>query len=132
MANVPQPPPSQLPESNAPEADAAAVSNARLAVVASRGGDGLGVSVTVEGTGRIYRIEPDRDPRQPRFWCLRVYRCTSAGVVAPNERSWWGSGGMTRADLPAAIGAVRGDPTAWLAGQEQQELRAWMLESGAA
>ena len=100
-----------------------------MTVVATRGGDGLGVSVTVEGTKRFFRIEPARDPHEPRFWCLRVYRCTSAGVVTPTERSWWGAGGMTRAELPAAMSAIRDDPTAWLANQPHPELREWMLES---
>lgn len=103
-----------------------------LTVVATRGGDGLGVSVKVEGTGRVFRIEPARDPNQPRFWCFRVYRCTSAGVVSQADGSWWGAGGMSRAELPAAVSAIRTDPNAWIAGRERAELRGWILESSEA
>jgi len=118
------------PESSAPISEPEATPAGRLTVIATRGGDGLGVTVSVEGSRRIFRIEPARDPNQPRFWCLRIYRCTSAGVVAPSEQSWWGGGGMSRSDLPAIIASIRVDPTSWLAGQEQQDLRGWMMESG--
>jgi hypothetical protein len=99
-----------------------------FSVVNSRGGDGLGLSFKVEATGRVFRVEPARDPHQPRFWCLRVYRCSAAGVASQTERSWWGHGGMTRADLPAAVSAIRDDPERWLADQELAELRAWIME----
>jgi hypothetical protein len=126
VSQTEQPP----PESSAPLSESEAVPAGRLTVIATRGGDGLGVTVSIDGSRRIFRIEPARDPNQPRFWCLRIYRCTAAGVVAPGEQSWWGGGGMSRADLPAIIASIRVDPTTWLAGQEQQELRSWMMETG--
>jgi hypothetical protein len=98
-----------------------------LIVVNSRGGDGLGVSFKVEGRERSFRLEPARDPNQPRFWCFRIYRCTAAGVVAQDERSWWGSGGMTRNDLPATVQAIRADPDGWLANEALSELREWIF-----
>ena len=98
-----------------------------LIVVNSRGGDGLGISFKVEGRERSFRLEPTRDPNQPRFWCFRIYRCTAAGVVAPGERSWWGSGGMSRSDLPATVQAIRADPDGWLANEALSELREWIL-----
>lgn len=123
----PQQTPTPVPNLGTAEIDQARGPDARLSVVATRGGDGLGVTVAIEGTRRVFRIEPTRDPEQPRFWCLRVYRCTSAGVVSPSDESWWGASGMTRAELPAAVAAIRADPTAWLAGLERGALRHWML-----
>lgn len=100
----------------------------RLTVLTTRGGDGLGLSFKVEGSGRVFRLEPARDPHEPRFWCFRVYRCTSAGVVSQTERAWWGSGGMTRAELPAAVQAIRTNPNAWLADEDLAELREWIMD----
>lgn len=99
----------------------------RLTVVPSRGGDGLGVSVKVERTGRVFRIEPARDPRAPRFWCLRIYHGGAVVDADAAEAPWWGAGGMTRADLPAVIAAIRADPTAWLSHSARSGLREWML-----
>lgn len=115
---------------NASAVEDGAPGGERLTIVTSRGGDGLGLSFKVEGSGRVFRLEPTRDPRQPRFWCFRVYRCTSAGVISQTERSWWGPGGMTRADLPAAVQAIRTDPNTWLADEELAELRGWIMEPG--
>jgi len=76
----------------------------------------------------IRRVEPARDPAQPRFWCLRVYRCTRAGVADGLERPWLGGGGMTRDERPAALRAIRDDVDAWLAAADRQPLRRWLLE----
>jgi hypothetical protein len=105
----------------------AASADLRLTVVPNRGGDGLGISVKVEGTGRLFRIEPARDPNAPRFWCLRVYRCGVVRESADAASRWLGAGGMNRADLPAAVAAIRDDPTAWLARGAGPDLREWML-----
>jgi hypothetical protein len=102
----------------------------RLTILTSRGGDGLGLSFKVEGSGRVFRLEPTRDPRQPRFWCFCIHRCTSAGMILQTERSWWGPGGMTRAELPAAVLAIRADPNKWLADEELSDLRDWIMEAG--
>ncbi len=96
----------------------------------SRGGDGLGLSFKVNPSGRVFRLEPARDPNQPRFWCFRIYRCTSAGIADENERSWWGAGGMTRAELPDAVQVIRDNPDKWLANENLAELREWVLEPG--
>jgi hypothetical protein len=90
----------------------------RLTILTSRGGDGLGLSFKVEGSGRVFRLEPTRDPRQPRFWCFCIHRCTSAGMILQTERSWWGPGG------------IRADPNKWLADEELSDLRDWIMEAG--
>jgi hypothetical protein len=100
-----------------------------LSVVPNRGGDGLGISVRVEHSRHVFRIEPARDPRAPRFWCLRVYRSGAVLGAGATEAPWWGAGGMTRADLPAAVAAIRADPTAWLSDSARSGLREWMLGS---
>jgi hypothetical protein len=102
-----------------------------LVIVPIRGGDGLGVSVKVANSGRTFRIEPARDPRAPRFWCLRVYLCAEVRGDGHTDEIWWGAGGMARADLPAAIDAIRADPTAWLANEARSDLRGWMLGTDA-
>ena len=99
-----------------------------VVVVEERTPSPLGVYLKAAATGRLYRVEPARDPAQPRFWCLRVYRCTRAGVADGLERPWLGGGGMTRDDLPAALRAIRDDVDAWLAAADRQPLRRWLLE----
>ena len=101
-------------------------------LIEPRSPDGLGFLLKARATGRLYRLMPARDPRQPRFWCFTVYRCTSAGVVNPTERPWLGAGGMTREELPVALAAIHEDVGAWLAKEECHELRTWLLASDAA
>ncbi len=96
-------------------------------VVEARGSDGFGFHFKVRANGRVYRFEPARDPRQPRYWCFRVYRCMPGGMVDMTERPWLSAGGMTREELPAAAQAVRTDPNAWLAAEPLRQLRHWVL-----
>jgi len=86
-----------------------------------------GFTLTVRAGGRQYRVAPARDPRQPRFWCLVVYRCAPGGLATAGERPWIGARGMTRDELPAALAAIRGDVDGWLAREECRELREWLL-----
>jgi Fe-S cluster assembly iron-binding protein IscA len=90
--------------------------------------DGFGFHIRVLATGRLYRIEPARDPRQPRFWCFKIYRCLSSRLVDVSQRSWFGAGGMTRDQLPAASEAIKADPNAWLETEELSALRRWIFE----
>jgi Fe-S cluster assembly iron-binding protein IscA len=90
--------------------------------------DGFGFHLRVLATGRLYRIEPARDPRQPRFWCFKVYRCLPSRLVDITQRSWFGAGGMTRDELPAATEAIKADPNGWLETQELLPLRRWIFE----
>lgn len=98
-------------------------------VVESRGPEGFGFFVKARSSGQVYRISPARDPRQPRFWCLLVTRCSSAGVADPAERPWLGAGGMTREELPEALAAIRADVGRWLAQDACRELRDWVLSA---
>ncbi len=100
-----------------------------IVVVEERAPNALGLYLKAAATGLVYRVEPARDPTQPRFWCLRIYRCTRAGVADAFERPWLGAGGMTRDDLPAALSAIRDDIETWLAAADRQPLRRWLLEA---
>lgn len=104
-----------------------------LEVVAERG-DAAAYGFTVRGrsNGLLHRIVPMRDPRQPRFWCVVVFRCSAAGLADVAERPWVGPGGLQREQLKETLGAIRADPSAWLSGAAHQTLRAWMLDPDAA
>lgn len=98
-------------------------------VVESRGPEGFGFLVKVRTSGQLYRIAPARDPRQPRFWCMMIFRCSSAGVADATELPWLGAGGMSRDELPEKLGAIRADVDGWLAEEACGELRRWILEA---
>ena len=102
-----------------------------IVVVEDRTSNPLGLYLKAGTTGRLYRVEPVRDPAQPRFWCLRVYRCTRAGVPDTLERPWFGGGGLTRDELPEVLSAIRTDVEAWLGVAARQPLRRWLLEGDA-
>ena len=118
------------PDSAAPPAGGAP--DETVDVVESRTPEGFGFFVKARASGQTYRISPARDPRQPRFWCVLVTRCTSAGVADPTERPWIGAGGMTREELPEALAAIRADVGGWLGQEACHELRRWVLSPTAA
>ena len=72
-----------------------------------------------------------RDPRQPRFWCVVVFRLSAAGLADEAERPWVGPGGLHREELKETLGSIRADPSAWLAEPDHRALRAWMLDPDA-
>jgi|SwirhisoilCB3_FD_contig_81_694330_length_1161_multi_3_in_0_out_0_2 hypothetical protein len=99
-----------------------------LEVVDERSPSGMGFFIKVPSTGRMYRVEPARDPAQPRFWCIRIRRCTRAGVPDPIERPWLGEGGMSREDLPDALRMIQENVSGWLSQAGRHKLRGWLLE----
>jgi len=96
-------------------------------VVGSNTPEGVGFLIKARESGCLFRIAPARDPRQPRFWCVRVHRCTRAGVADPREMPWMGPGGMSREELPEAFATIRADIGAWLGQQQCRDLRRWLL-----
>jgi hypothetical protein len=100
-------------------------------VIASRQPEGHGFHFKVRASGRVYRLDSARDPRQPRFWCFRISRCASAGIADPTEQPWYGGDRMTRDDLAAAVAAIRAAPVDWLALPQHGDLREWVLEDRA-
>ena len=103
------------------------VTESGVDIVESRDHEGLGFLLKARPSGRLFRVRPARDPRQPRFWCVLVFRCSPGGAPDPDERPWIGPGGMTRDELPAALATIRADIGAWLAEAQCGELRDWLL-----
>ena len=99
-----------------------------IEVVTERDAAAYGFTVRVQANGLLHRITPMRDPQQPRFWCVAVFRCSSAGVPDATERMWIGRGGLHRDELKETLGTIRANPSAWLAEAVHHELRAWMLD----
>lgn len=100
---------------------------AEVEVIAERHPDAYAFTLKTLANGRLHRVVPAREPGQPRFWCIVVYRCSPGGLRDPRERSWVGPGGLRREDLKTAFGAIRQDPEAWLGEAGQRDLREWML-----
>lgn len=90
-----------------------------------------GFTVRVRANGLLHRIAPMRDPRQPRFWCVVVFRLSAVGFADEAERHWVGPGGLRREELKETLGGIRADPSAWLAAPAHRALRAWMLDPDA-
>jgi hypothetical protein len=97
-------------------------------VVEDKRPDGYGFHFKVKANDRLYRIEPARDPQQPRFWCFRIFRCLPSRMVDVTERPWLGAGGMTWNEVPVAAEAIRADLNGWLAVQSLEQLRQWITE----
>lgn len=98
-----------------------------IEVIFERSGDAYGFTLKATASGLMYRITPARDPRQPRFWSVMVYRCSSGVLADPAERPWFDCGGHRREELPALMQAIRDDPGGWLARTANGELRDWIL-----
>ena len=96
-------------------------------IVDERNADAYGFTVKVRANGLLHRILPVRDPHQPRFWCVVVFRCSPGGVPDAAERPWIGPGGLQREDLKEIMGAIRANPSSWLAETAHGQLRDWML-----
>ena len=99
-----------------------------IEVIAQRDATAYGFTVRAQANGLLHRITPMRDPRQPRYWCVVVFRCSSAGVPDAAERPWIGPGGLRRDELKETLEAIRANPSAWLAEAAHHALRAWMLD----
>lgn len=100
---------------------------AGLAVVGDGPAGSYAFTLKVLDTGRTFRVVPHRDPDQPRYWCIVVFRCTPAGVPDGPDPWWIGASGLRREDLGDALGAIRNDPSAWLAAPSRAELQAHLF-----
>jgi hypothetical protein len=96
-------------------------------VVEERNADSYGFTVKVLANGLLHRILPVRDPHQPRFWCVVVFRCSPGGIPDASEQPWVGLGGLRREELKETMSAIRANPSSWLAETAHGQLRDWML-----
>jgi hypothetical protein len=78
-------------------------------------------------SGTLFLVLPQRDPTQPRFWCVVVVKCAPGGIVDASEQGWMGRRGLRREDLAETMGAIRADVDGWLTEPAQSNLRSWML-----
>ena len=101
-------------------------------VVEERNADAYGFTVKVLANGLLHRILPVRDPHQPRFWCVVVFRCSPGGIPDASEQPWVGLGGLRREELKETMSAIRADPSSWLAETAHGKLRDSMLAPAAA
>jgi hypothetical protein len=99
-----------------------------LEILSARHQAGLGFYFKVLATGRVYRLAPQRYPRQPRFWSIFIYRCLPGGAPDPNERAWLSDDMLAREALPEAIASVKADLAGWLESTGGDALRAWLAE----
>jgi hypothetical protein len=98
-----------------------------IEVIKSRSPEGFGFNFKVRASGRMYRFEPIRYPREPRFWCLSVQRCLSNGSPDPDERAWISESLLSREQLADVSRTVRSDIGAWLAEESHDRLRSWLM-----
>lgn len=85
--------------------------------------------IKATASGALFLVLPQRDPAQPRFWCVVVVKCAPGGLVDASEAGWMGKQGLRREELAETLGAIRGDVDSWLAEPSQAHLRTWVLTS---
>ncbi len=89
----------------------------------------FGFRIKATESGALFLVLPQRDPAQPRFWCVVVVKCAPGGLVDSSEAGWMGKQGLRREELAETLGAIRGDVDSWLAEPSQAHLKTWVLTS---
>lgn len=79
--------------------------------------------------GLLFRVTPNRDPDQPRLWCLRFDRCISVGAVQPDGYGCLAGSRIAWGDLTAVFTAIRSDVEVWLSQPTQRDLHRWLVEA---
>ena len=97
-------------------------------VIELRGAGGLGLFLRVGDEQRLFRLAPVRDPKQPRFWCLAAFECSSCGIPVTGTAVWAGAWGSARHDLTEILEAIKDDAEAWLAATERAALRTLLMQ----
>lgn len=113
------------PEAGQAEAPAAAPDT--LATIDEHLPGAFGFRIKATASGALFLILPQRDPTQPRFWCVVVVKCAPGGLVDASEAGWMGKQGLRREELAETMAAIRGDLDGWLAEPVQANLRTWVL-----
>jgi len=103
--------------------------NSRIEAIEMRGSAGLGVFLRVGDDQRIFRVAPVRDPRQPRFWCLAAFECSTCGIPLTGDAIWAGWWGSTSGELPALLDALRSADVTWPRDADGEALRKVLLQA---
>lgn len=98
-----------------------------IEVVPERDAHVYGFTIKTAANPFLHRVTPLRDPSQPRFWCVVVFRCTAGGLPDKTELPWISKRQLRREELADTMQAIRADPAAWLAEAGNAELREWVL-----
>jgi hypothetical protein len=89
----------------------------------------FGFRIKATASGALFLVLPQRDPTQPRFWCVVVVKCAPGGLVDSSETGWMGKRGLRREELAETMAAIRTNVDSWLAEPSQSQLRTWVLTS---
>jgi hypothetical protein len=100
----------------------------RIEAIEMRGSAGLGVFLRVGEDQRIFRVAPVRDPRQPRFWCLAAFECSTCGIPLTGDAIWAGWWGSSSGELPGLLDALRSAETSWPRDADGEALRQVLLQ----
>ncbi len=84
--------------------------------------------VKVTATRSTYRFEPARYPREPRFWCVAVSRCSATGEPDPSEPAWIGEAGLSWDEIGPVMNEIRADVVAWLEAPNRRDVYNWMMK----
>jgi hypothetical protein len=87
----------------------------------------LVIDLKVRATGSCFRVSPERDPRQPRLWCVSVRQCGPGSGPVTDGPVWIDRPGLAWADLVALMQTLCTDLADWLAWPNRAELYRWLL-----
>jgi hypothetical protein len=98
-----------------------------IEIVPERDAHVYGFTIKTAANPFLHRVTPLRDPSQPRFWCVVVFRCTAGGLPDSDELPWISKRQLRREEIADTMQAIRADPVAWLAEDANADLREWIL-----
>ena len=104
------------------------MAESHIEAIELRGSAGLGVFLRVGGDQRLFRVAPVRDPRQPRFWCLAAFECSSCGIPLTGDAIWAGWWGSASSELPALLDSLRRAESGWPGDADGEALRRVLLQ----
>jgi hypothetical protein len=114
---------------DAGKASVPVVTTGTLATIDEHLPGAFGFRIKATESGALFLVLPQRDPAQPRFWCVVVVKCAPGGLVDASETGWMGKQGLRREELAETMGTIRGDVDGWLAEPAQVRLRTWVQTS---
>lgn len=85
------------------------------------------ITIHVRASNAYFRVQPVRDPQQPRMWCVSVRQCSAGGVVDENGLGWIDRPGTVQAKLAEVIDVIREDVGSWMTHSTRRDLCRWLL-----